>query len=72
MADLRERQAAKEDSNEAARYQIKSMKAEIDVQRSRLNHQNDTIEQRDDELRSVLARLNNCINEQAGIKYELK
>ena len=30
MAEIREKIAAKEDSNEAARYQIKSMQAEID------------------------------------------
>jgi hypothetical protein len=30
MAEIREKIAVKEDSNEAARYQIKSMQAEIE------------------------------------------
>jgi hypothetical protein len=46
MAESRERMAAKEDSNEAARYQIKSMQAEIDASRNRIKHQEEIIEQR--------------------------
>jgi|LakMenE01Jun11ns_1017448.scaffolds.fasta_scaffold9891239_2 hypothetical protein len=38
MAELREKGAAKEDSNEAARYQIKSMQSEIDASRARIKH----------------------------------
>lgn len=36
MAEFREKIAAKEDSNEAARYQIKSMQAEIESSRARI------------------------------------
>jgi len=44
MADLREKVAAKEDSNEAARYQIKSMQTEIEASRSRIRNQEEIIE----------------------------
>lgn len=53
MADLRERGAAKEDSNEALRYQIKSMQAEIDTSRNRIRMQEDLIEQREVDLRGT-------------------
>ena len=69
---MREKIAAKEDSNEAARYQIKSMQAEMESSRARIKHQEEIIEQREDELRANQARLNASINEQASIKYELK
>lgn len=72
MADQREKLASKEDSNEAARYQIKSMQTEMEATRSRIRHAEDIIEQRDDELRSSQAKINTGLNEQASIKYEIK
>lgn len=72
LSELREKLAAKEDSNEAARYQIKSMQQEMESTRTRINHLEDIIEQRDDELRSSQAKINTGLNEQASVKYELK
>ena len=53
MAEFREKGAGKEDSNEAARYQIKSMQTEIDASRARITHQEEVVEHRNDELRAV-------------------
>ena len=53
MAELREKAAAKEDSNEASRYQVKSMHAEIESSRARIHHQEDVLEQREDEQRAT-------------------
>ena len=72
MCQLRDKLDAKDDSNEAARYQIRSMKSELDHCKSQIQHQESAIEQRDDELRTTQARINTAINSQAGIKYELK
>lgn len=72
MAEQREKGAAKEDSNEASRYQIKSMNAEIESSRARIRHQEEVLEQREDELRASQAKINQSINEAASIKYELK
>lgn len=53
MADLRELGASKEDSNEALRFQIKSMQTEIDTSRNRIRTQEDLIVQKENELRAV-------------------
>lgn len=65
MSEFREKGCAKEDSNEASRYQIKSMQTEIEASRARIKHQEDVCEQRNDEIRGAQCRLNTAINEQA-------
>ena len=53
MNELRERNAAKDDSNEACKHQVMSLKTEIDSTNRRMDHQKEVISQRDEDIASL-------------------
>ena len=72
MNDCRERGAAKHDSNEASKHQIRGLQAEIEQTNARIKHQEDLIAQRSEDIFSVENTTSSAHNEISSLKYELK
>ena len=72
MSELRERGTAKDDSNEASKHQIRGLQSEIESTKKRIQHQEDLLVQRKEDIFSVENTTSSANNEIAGLKYELK
>ncbi len=70
--ELRERAQAKDDSNEASKHSVQSMKNEIDATENRIRHQKEVLQQRDEDIMSLDNTTGAAKNEIVALKYDLK
>ena len=72
ISNLRERQQAKQDSNEASKHSVMSMQTEIESTENRIRHQRDVVQQRDEDICSLENTIGAVKNEIVALKYDLK
>lgn len=70
--ELRERQQAKEDSNEASKLSVLGMQAEVESTENRISHQREVVKQRDEDIMSLENTIGAANNEITALKYDLK
>ena len=72
ITELRERSQAKDDSNEASRLSVQSLKNEIEAAEGRIRHQRDVDNQRNEDIHSLENSISAAQNEVTALKYDLK